>query len=209
MAHSANRHRKRTRPRRPVGGPSRWWKVLNGLTAAAAAVLLLGVTTVVLSWGRPPRLGAEIVRVEPQDGGGAVLYGRVSGSFGALRRGFGQWIGPGGVDLLTADDRVLSLPGRIEELRWQALLWPPNWWRREVWFVEALPPSVGFERVRVHLIDRLGNPVLGPAVRLDRAGTPLEELPVDVRAWGRLEGLGAGLATPIEASAVELEAPRR
>ncbi len=171
-------------------------------------LLVLGLSTVLLSWGRPPHLGGEIVRVESVSSGGVLLYGRVQGSFGPLRRGFGQWIGPVGVDLLTADDRMHSLPRLIEETRWQALLWPPNWWRREVWFVESLPPTPGFQRVRIRITDRLGNAVLGPAVSLAEVGAPRDELPGDLQAWARLESVGARFASPVSATDLDLEVSR-
>lgn len=195
--------------RRAGDGKSRLARAVDRATIAACAVLALGLAVVAASWGRPPHLGGEIVRIVQLESGGRLVYGRVSGTFGPMRRGFGQWIGPGGFDLLTEEGRALTLEGGIEEVRWHALLWPPSWWRQEVWFVEALPPLTGFERLRVRLSDRLGNPVVGASVQLSGAHVPAGEVPADVRLWGRLSGVGASLAKPIDAAEVELQTIRR
>lgn len=196
-----------TAPHLTAPGPVRSLvRVSNRLTLGFVAI---GLATVTCSTGRPPPLGATIKAIQSLPGKGTVVYGTVRGSFGPLRRGFGQMIGRASLDLVTGDGRYLTLSRCIEEPEWQGVLWPLNWWRTEVWFSEMLPEVRGFEAVRVRVEDRLGNERTSEAYPL-RGGPGTAELaPEDVR-WLALPAiLVGGPSTPIVADEITLESPRR
>ncbi len=179
---------------------------LNRLTIGFVAA---GLATVVCSTGRPPTLDAGIKAIQPLPGKRSLVYGTMRGTWGPLRRGFGQMIGRVSLDLLTADGRYLTIARCIEEPEWQGVLWPLNWWRTEVWFSELLPELSGFESIRVRLEDRLGNERVSDPYPLRGGPGSAELVPDDVR-WLALPAIAISPSSaPVDADQVALESPRR
>ena len=182
------------------------FRVLNRMTVVFVAV---GVSTVICSAGHPPTLGAAIKAVQSLPGKGTVVYGTVGGTWGPLRRGFGQMVGRAGLDLLTSDGRYLTIARCIEEPEWQGVLWPANWWRTEVWFSEMLPEVRGFASVRVRVTDRLGNERTSEPYPLSGGPGTAAMVPDDAR-WLALPAIVTGAhGAPIVADETTLESPRR
>jgi hypothetical protein len=175
-----------------------------------AIFVIVGLVTIALSAGHPPRLSPAVRVVQPLPRGkGVVVYGTIRGSFGPFRRGFGQAIGRASLDLVAPDDRFLTLSGCIEEPRWQGILWPGNWFRTEIWFSEVLPELTGFESVRVRIRDRLGAERVSDSYPLSGGAGKPESIPDDVR-WLALPGITMGAAgSPISADDSTLEVQRR
>lgn len=181
-------------------------RALNRLTIGIVAA---GIATVICSTGRPPTLGASIKAVQVLPGKGTMVYGTMRGTWGPLRRGFGQMIGRASLDLVASDGRYLTIPRCIEEPEWQGVLWPLNWWRTEVWFSEMLPEVRGFEAVRVRVEDRLGNERSSETYPLSGGPGTAALVPDDVR-WLALPAVVIrGASTPIIADEASLESPRR
>ncbi len=195
-----------TRQTLTPGAARAWLRRVNRLVIAFVGVALV---TVIGSGGHPPALSASVRVVQAlPHGQGMVIYGTIRGSFGPFRRGFGQAIGPASLDLIAADGRFMTLARCIEEPRWQGILWPGHWWRKEIWFSEVIPEVNGFASVRVRLSDRLGNErVSEPYPLAGGAGKP-ESIPNDVR-WLALPGILIGEhGAPISADDSTLETPR-
>jgi len=191
----------------PTAGP------LNSLFRALNRVVIgfvtMGVATVVCSAGRPPSLGAAVKAVQSLPGKGTVVYGTVGGTWGPLRRGFGQMVGRASLDLLTSDGRYLTIPRCIEEPEWQGVWWPLNWWRTEVWFSELLPEVRGFASVRIRVTDRLGNERTSEPYPLSGGPGTAAIVPDDAR-WLALPSIVLGAAeAPVVADDSALESPRR
>lgn len=189
------------------GGPLK--SLVRALNQATIGFVAVGIATVVSSAGRPPMLGASVKAVQSLPGKGTVIYGTMRGTWGPLRRGFGQMVGRASLDLVTSDGRYVTLSRRLEEPEWQGVLWPLNWWRTEVWFSELLPEVRGFESVRVRIEDRLGNERTFESYPLSRGPGTAEIVPDDAR-WLALPAIVFGAAVaPIVADETTLESPRR